>query len=134
MGLGWGHQERERPRSEPENRGGATHDGNQLVHLPSGLSFPDVGHLGVQGCRRHPDWLLRVRHHLKMWCWLIDLPNLVRQIEQNGFARLSGGADRSTRAVDFACTLSGNVKCEKRFVGMRFVTARLSKSWLAIYF
>merc|ERR1711865_1137838 len=30
--------------------------------------------------RWHPDRLLRLRHHLKVWCGLVDLPDLLRKV------------------------------------------------------
>merc|ERR1712062_480415 len=101
--VGWlvgGHQQRERPGGEEQNTGGAVHDGDQLVHLPGGLPLPDVRHLGVPGCCRHPDWLLHVRHHLQVWRRPFDLPDLVCQVEQGRSAGLSGGIVSVTHAAD----------------------------------
>merc|ERR1711957_983866 len=74
-------REGERPGGEGQDQDGAADDGDQLVHLPCGLPLPDVGHLGL--CRRggHPGGLLRLGHHLEVWCGLVDLSDYLCQVE-----------------------------------------------------
>merc|ERR1711871_1259783 len=57
-------------------------DCDLLVHLPSCLLVPNVGHLRRQVCCLHPDRLLRLRHHLQVRCWPCDLPDHLRQVPE----------------------------------------------------
>merc|ERR1711957_675651 len=108
---GRGHEKRKRPGCEEQNRDGAAYDGDQLVHLPGGLPLPDAWHLCVTGRGRHPDWLLLVGHHLQVWRRPLDLPDFVRQVEQDfgrqlwlqgGSAWLSSSAGRCRLPADFS--------------------------------
>merc|ERR1712217_573357 len=57
-------------------------DRGQLVYIPCRLFVPNAWYHRCQSRRRYPDGLLRFRHHLQMWCWTCDLPDLVRQVLQ----------------------------------------------------
>merc|ERR1719162_235084 len=57
-------------------------DCHLLVHIPSCLL---VSHARRQCCISggvHPDWLLLLRHHFQVRCWLAHLPDLACQITE----------------------------------------------------
>merc|ERR1719277_760829 len=54
------------------------------------LSVPDARHHRRASRRRHPDWLLRIRHHLQVRRGPCDLPDNVCQVEQGLAAGLNG--------------------------------------------
>merc|ERR1711902_292356 len=74
-----------------------------LVGLPRRVPLPDVGHLGLQGRGRHPGGLLCLGHHLEVRCWLVHLPDLLRQVqaggmnEELGFFEVEVGRQASAR-------------------------------------
>merc|ERR1712203_1269777 len=76
--------EQETDRVQGQDQDGPAGDCDQLVHLPRRVPLPDVGHLGLQGRGRHPGGLLCLGHHLEVRCWLVHLPDFLRQVEAGG--------------------------------------------------
>merc|ERR1711865_268142 len=59
-------------------------DSGQLVHISYCVLVPHAGHQCCTCGRRHPGWLLLLRHHLQVWCGNCDLPDRLREVQQGG--------------------------------------------------
>merc|ERR1711862_603062 len=55
--------------------------------IPRRVPVPDAWHFCCQLCGLHPNWLLRLRHHLQVRCWHCDLPDHLREVPQGRAAR-----------------------------------------------
>merc|ERR1711953_76767 len=55
-----------------------------LVHLSCSVSLSNGCHWRIVGCCFDSGWLLRFRHHLKMWCRFSDIPDLQCKIKKGG--------------------------------------------------
>merc|ERR1712083_1161091 len=65
------------------------YDSRKLVHVPSCVPVPHASDWWRQCCCRGSGWLLRVRHHLQVWCRFADLSDHIRQVGQGRLDELS---------------------------------------------
>merc|ERR1712203_1001552 len=72
-----------------EDPRGASYDRDQLVHVPNRLFVPNVRLLSSEGNRVHPSGLLHLGHHFQMRSRHSHLPDLLRQVWQEGSLAMS---------------------------------------------
>merc|ERR1712039_604185 len=78
-----------RPQNCKEDPRGAGDDRDQLVHVPNCLFVPNVRLLSSEGSCVHPSGLLYFGHYFQMWSRLGHLPDLLRQVWQEGSLAIS---------------------------------------------
>merc|ERR1711948_174474 len=96
------HEFRSESRNQSENPGCTGDDGDQLVHIPRGVPVPHDRHQGIGCGSRHSDWVLRLRHHLKVWRWIGYLSDLIREIKEGGPPTVVSCSQRSDR-INSSC-------------------------------
>merc|ERR1712190_116126 len=73
-----------RPTNCKEDPRGASYDRDQLVHVPNCLFVPNVRLRSSESSRIHSSGLLLFGHYFQMWSWHRHLPDLLRQVWQEG--------------------------------------------------
>merc|ERR1711948_204879 len=73
-----------RPKNCKEDPRGAGYDRDQLVHVPNCLFVPNVRLRSSESSRIHSSGLLHFGHYFQMWSRHRHLPDLLRQVWQEG--------------------------------------------------
>merc|ERR1711990_864699 len=102
------------------------------------LPVPIFQNPGGSGSGLHSDWLLRVRHHFQMWCWVGYLPDYLHQIHETELVALMS----VQRELGCACRTCSCGRIQSPFSSRGFngslrpfvhIFAFLSEDWIPLF-